>query len=613
MDHATVTLDGLDATVVIDRDRYGIPHVQATSLRDLFFGQGFATAADRGWHLEWDLRRAAGTLAAITGDRAHVVADCFARRARLMDVARAGYEALTADERLPLDAQAAGINAYLDRAAEVPLELRALGIDATQWRGVDTVAVFQIRHVLFATWQTKLWRARVLAAMGPDAVARFNREGSWGDTPVIVPAGVREALGELAAAGLLADHADVLGGLAELAPLGLQLSGSNCWVVSGSRTATGLPLLAGDPHRAFEVPNVYYQIRLSCPEAGIEAAGFSFPGVPGIQHFGQNRDVAWGVTNAGADYQDLYVERLPDAVTDRRSETVAVAGADSVALDCLLTGHGPIVVGDESLGVGLALASSGMVDPAGSLRCLLPLLRASTVEELDRAVQPWVEPLNNWVMADRHGTIGYRTTGSVPLRPAINTWLPVPGWVDTYDWTGVIPDAELPRQRDPDIGAIVTANQRVTDRSYRYTLGSDTYGPSRAQRIWDRLGDGQAFEASEMSAIHGDCVSVAGRRFAELCDHALLAGWDGAMDAASPAAALYATASRSAGARRRGGVARGAAHQPLRGLGTVGHRVCLPSSASMAPSMAGSPPTTHRCSPRGPRGAPTSPQRCRRR
>ncbi|MFN0025991.1 MAG: penicillin acylase family protein [Acidimicrobiales bacterium] len=562
-----VQLRGLNDEVTIERDRWGIPHVRAHTLADLFFGQGFATAADRSWHLEWDRRRAYGTLAAATGNNAHVVADAFARRARLGDVARRGYQQLTEAQRAPLDAHAAGINAYLDWAAasagSPPMELTHLGIGASRWEPQDAVAVFQIRHVLFATWQTKLWRARVLAALGPQAMIRFNREGTWGETPVIVPAGVRQAVGELAAAGLFAPGAagpgglsgsGVLDGLGALTPLGLNLSGSNCWVVNGSRTGHGSPIIVGDPHRALEVPNVYYQVRLSCPEEGVEAAGFSFPGVPGIQHFGQNGRVAWGVTNAMADYQDLYVERLPDAVTDRRVEQIEVAGADPVPVECLLSAHGPVVVGGSEMGVGLALASTGLVDPAGSLATLVPLLQARTVDELDRLLTDWVEPLNNWVMADRDGAIGYRTAGKVPVRPEVNTWLPVPGWDPTFNWSGMIPDNELPRQRDPDVEAIVTANQRITTRDYPHLLGSDCYGASRAQRIWDRLEEiplAASIEQNErggvgvgaaLAAIHGDTVSRAGLHFAALSGDELLARWDGSMDARSAAAALYATA-----------------------------------------------------------------------
>lgn len=538
-------LDGVDGTVRIERDRWGIPHVIAHTLRDLFFGQGYATAQDRSWHLEWDRRRAHGTLAAVTGQAAHAVGDAFSRRARLGDVAAAGYAALTDAQRLPLDAQAAGINAYHDQvragvAAPAP-ELRALGIEPGRWEPADAVATFQIRHVLFATWQTKLWRARVLAALGPDAVARFNREGTWGDTPVIVPAGVRAAVGELAAAGLFEGPA-ANDALAALQPLGLQLSGSNCWVVHGERTATGKPIVTGDPHRAFEVPNVYYQLRLTCPEQGIEAAGFSFPGVPAIQHFGQNAHLAWGVTNAMADYQDLYVERLPDAVIERRTELVQVAGGDDHHVECLLTRHGPVVVGGSEHGVGVALASTGMVDPAGSLRTLVPLLRARSIDELDEVLATWVEPLNNWVIAERNGDIGYRTTGRVPVRTAVNAWLPVPGWTTEHDWTGVIADAELPRQRNPAVGAVVTANQRVTDRDYPHLLGSDCYGSARAQRIWDRLGERRDLTGADLAAICGDTRNPAAERAIGLVAHPVLAGWDGAMDADSPAAALYAAA-----------------------------------------------------------------------
>ncbi len=541
---ATVHVSGTDGTIRIERDALGIPRVVASSLRDLYFGQGYATAEDRLWHLEWDRRRAHGRLAAVTGDPGHVIGDAFARRARLGDVAAAGYAALSGEDRLALDAHAEGINAALRTAhAEGRLgrELEELGIEMAPWDPADAVAVFQIRHVLFATWQTKLFRARLLAALGPHAVTRFNREGSAGDTPLIVPSGVRGAVGALHEAGLLQQPAGDAA-LDALQPLGMQLSGSNCWVVHGRRTTSGLPIVAGDPHRAYEVPNVYYQVRLSCPSEGIEAAGFSFPGVPGIQHFGQTDRLAWGVTNAMADYQDLYVERLDRAILDTRHEVVEVAGAEPVEVECLLSRHGPIIIGDRAAGVGVALASTGLTEPDGSLRALVPLLRAGTVEEADRALASWTEPLNNWVLADGDGTIGYRTTGRIPIRTDINAWLPVPGWVDDHDWRGTIADGDLPRQRNPDNGAIVTANHRIAGHDLPLRLGTDYYGPSRAQRIWDRLGERDRFDAASLGATCGDVVSVAGRRVATMVDHPVLSGWDGAMTIDSAAAALYATA-----------------------------------------------------------------------
>ncbi len=534
-------MEGLDGPVTIDRDEWGIPHVWATNLADLFFGQGFATAVDRLWHLEWDRRRALGTLAAVTGDAGHAVADGFARRARLADAAQRGYASLDAPTRGALDAHAAGINAYLSGVADRPLELRTLRVEPGPWEPWHAVAVFLVRHVTFATWQSKLWRARVLAAQGPTAVGRWNIEGFVGDTPVIVPPGARAAVGELDAAGLLSGG-PAAETIAALRPLGMQMSGSNCWALTGARTAAGRPLIAGDPHRPLEVPNVYYQVRLTCLVEGIEAAGFSFPGVPGIQHFGQNAFMAWGVTNAMADYQDLYVERLPDAVTDRRTETVEVAGGDPIEIECLTTRHGPVVVGGTEHGVGVALASTGLVEPAGSLRLIVPLLQTRSVAALDAALADWVEPLNNFVLADRQGAVGYRTAGKVPVRTAVNAWLPVPGWVTDHDWLGTIPDAELPRATNPAIGAVVTANQRVTERDYPHLLGTDAYGPGRAQRIWDRLGDRGDLDVADQVPIHTDTLTRAGLRFAALSGHPVLENWNGQMDAASAPAALYALA-----------------------------------------------------------------------
>lgn len=534
-----VTIDGLERSVRIRRDGHGIAHIEAATLADLFVGQGFATAQDRLWHLEWDRRRALGRSAELIGSPANAVTDAFHRRARLGDAARAGYAALDDETRAVLDAHAAGINAFVAATSARPVEFQALGVPDEPWEGWHAVAIFLVRHVTFATWQTKLWNARVLAAMGPAAVPCFRLEGGRGDTPLIVPPGVRDAVGALVDAGLF-DGADLAG----LEPLGLQQSGSNAWAVHGSRTASGRPLVAGDPHRPFELPNVYYQVHLVGP--GIDAAGFSFPGVPGVQHFAQTDRVAWAVTNAMADYQDLYVERLPAATTDRRVETVGVRDGDDVTVECLTTRHGPVVLGGTDHGVGVALASTGLVEPGGSLRAVLPMMRARTVHELDAALAAWVEPANNEVLADAEGRIAYRTAGRIPVRHPLNAVLPVPGDDPAHDWTGLVPDDALPRAVDPATGAIVTANQRVTTRDYPYLLNDDAAGPSRAERIWARLGDRVGLTGDDQAAIHTDTVTLPGRALAARlaavdADTArVLDGWDGAMDAGSAAAALVA-------------------------------------------------------------------------
>ncbi len=518
----------------IERDAFGIPHITADSIEDLFFGQGFATAQDRPWHLEYDRRRALGTLTAVTGSPAHAVADAFAHRARIADSARAGFDRLDHETRRICESHAAGINAAL---AVGPLSPAFDRFDAPRpqpFEGWHALATFIIRHLNFATWQKKLWNARVVAALGPAGLRAFHLGAQ--PVPLIVPSGVVELVRSLPAPEV------PRGWLEALEPLGLSLNGSNCWALSAERTVSGHPIVAGDPHRALEAPNVYYQIGLSCPSEGIDAAGIAFPGVPGAPHFGQNTHVAWGVTNSIADYQDLFIERLtePGTVIDRRVEIVEVRDGEPLAVDCLVTRHGPVVVGSSSTDVGLALAAAELTEAGGSIRSSLAQLRATSVDELDHALAGWIEPVNNFVLADR-ASIAYRTAGSIPVRTPVNAWLPVPGWLTDHDWLGTIPDASLPRERNPSAGFIVTANQQVVGAESPHVIHVNPESPDRAFRIWDRLADDHGRAVSDQAAIHTDRVHRGALRFAALAS-GRLTGWTGSMDVDSTEAALFALA-----------------------------------------------------------------------
>ncbi len=461
------------------------------------------------------------------------------------------------------NAHAAGVNAALING---PMSSAFARFDAPRpesFEGWHVLATFIIRHLNFATWQKKLWNARVVAALGPRGLRHFHLGRQA--VPLIVTSGVTEMVGAVGPTELPD------GWFEALEPLGLALSGSNCWAVAGDRTASGHPLIAGDPHRSLEAPNVYYQVGLSCPTEGIDAAGIAFPGIPGIPHFGQNARVAWGVTNAMADYQDLFIERLdaPGTVADRRVEDVEVRGGDSLKVECLVTRHGPIVVGSSETPVGLALAASELTHSGGSLAAVLPQLRATTVDDLDSALAAWVEPVNNFVLADR-STIAYRTAGSVPIRDPLNAWLPVPGWVTDHDWQGTIPDASLPREFAPQAGLVVTANQQIVGPTYPHLIHVNPESPDRASRIWERLGVHQKLTPDDQAAIHTDRVHRGAARFAQLAG-GRLAGWDGSMDVDSTEAALFALA-ESALVRRLAAV--------------------LPSSLSVNPFTTWEPPAT---------------------
>ncbi len=413
--------------------------------------------------------------------------------------------------------------------------------------------MFLVRHLAMGTYETKLWRSGLVAHLGAERAARL-----WPatadvtidpDDPVLVlAADVAAAMGSSEAAIGSVGHGETA-------------LGSNNLVIAASRTVTGAPILAGDPHRAIDLPNVYWQNHVTCPD--VDVVGLSFPGVPGFPHFGHNAEVAWCITHGMADDQDVFVEHLrPDgaggievrehdgwSTAEVRSETIQVRDDADVSVRCLETRRGPVVAGDET--VGLALRWTALAAPDTTADALVPMLRATSVDELDRALVPWVVPVNNLLMADRAGTIAYRMRGRLAVRPGDNGWTAVAGADPSRAWTGFVADADLPRWRDPDVGYLVTANNRISfDGPY---VSHDFAHPTRAARLGEQLGGSSHWDVDSVTALLGDTHSAVAARFAERIvaldrDHPaevaaqrLLEGWDHHMDAGSPAAAVYGT------------------------------------------------------------------------
>ena len=546
-------LRGLGARVEVWRDPEGVPHVRAASPRDAFLAQGFVHAQDRLWQMDYDRRRAHGRWAEYAGPAA-LAQDVQMRRFRLAASARADVAAASAETRAMLEAYAEGVNAFID-AGRWPAEYRLVGGEPEPWRPWDSCAVFKVRHVLMGLWQTKAWRGRLVRHLGAKRAAELC-PGTPPNPMLIVPPGVEYR-------GPAVDALEALGeGEGALPHLPEWENGSNNWAVAGSRTASGKPLVAGDPHRPLDTPNVYYQNHLACPEW--DAIGLSFAGVPGLPHFGHNAHVAWCVTHTGADYQDLYVERFdPDdarryehegrwLVAELSRETIRVRGADPVEVDVTVTCHGPVVLGEPRRGHALAFRYTATDRPNPTLESLLPMLRARSAGGLEAAQRPWVEPVNNLVFADVDGHIGYRTRGRLPVRSMANAWLPAPGWDGAHEWHGDVAFEEMPALRDPSAGFIATANARVTGPEYPHYIGLDYAGDSRTRRLVARLSGIQGATADDMAAIHADRVSIPARDFAAILrdvampDPAaerarqMLLGWDGAMERESAAATVYA-------------------------------------------------------------------------
>ena len=351
----------------IYRDAYGVPHIRATDVLDLAHGQGWATARDRSWQLEYQRRRATGTAAEVLGRAparvGHLGAADRDRRHRPAGLRRAGR----GDPRLRHGVRRGG-----QRRAR-PQRPRA----RPARRSSPTVGAVDAARDLPRPADPLRQRARQAVAP-PRARGARRRRGAAVPRP-----GLR---------------------------LGQQRLGGR-----RGRTASGKPLIAGDPHRTFESPGVYAQVRLSV-EGELDVFGFTFPGVPGVQHFAHAGDVAWAITNACADYQDICEESLDDVV-DGRQETIEVRGADPVTVEVLATERGPLFLVDRDRGRGLAVRDAPTVLGDLGFDALLPLLRARTVDDVDRALDAWVVPVNNVVIADRAARSGSGTpAGCRPCR-----------------------------------------------------------------------------------------------------------------------------------------------------------------------------------------------------
>lgn len=442
----------------VARDDHGIPQLWADTVDELAYLQGHNAATDRAWQLELDRWRAHGRLAQRLGPDG-VAWDRFARRVRLAAAARRCFARLEPEPRRWLSAYVDGVNAGLRYGAAGAPEFAATGTRAGRWRPWDPIGVFLLAHILFGSFANKLWRAHVTATLGPAAVDLFHT--------------------------------------------GQSSSGSNAWAVTGEHTRHGKPIIAGDPHRLLELPGVYQQVRLSCPE--FDVIGLAFPGVPGLPHFGHAGPVAWAITNAMADYQDLYRERLRrdgDRVLVRepsgwqrvptRRERIRVRGGADQYVEVIETPRGPVIDTDRRTGEALSLRTPSLADHDLGFAALLPLLRARRTSDVEAALRRWVEPVNSVLVADATGTVRWLVAGRVPVRDQACRRLPVPGWEPEYAWRGYAP---MP-SGDVAGWRVNANNHRAGDTA---ELGTDFAAPHRAERIEHLLATGSA-----PAAVHTD-------------------------------------------------------------------------------------------------------------
>lgn len=522
-----VALPGLSTPVEVIRDRWGIPHIYAQNEHDLFFAQGYVTAQDRLWQMEFNRRIGQGRLSEILGE-VTLDTDRFIRTLGWHRTAQVEAQQLDPETREMLEAYAAGVNAFTQTHRDVlPPEFAILGVDPEPWKPVDSLVWGKVMAWdLGGNWESELLRARLVGRLSEEAASQLMPAYPE-DMPLIVSPEVQSYR------GLNLDQLQArLRSLDAIVPRDPSF-GSNNWVIDGSLSATGMPLLANDPHLGIQLPSIWYEVHLVGGD--YKVSGISLPGVPGVI-IGHNRDIAWGFTNVEPDVQDLYLERINPADPNQYEyqgqwvdaqvveEVIRVKAQDPVREQVHFTRHGPIlsVVSDEireALSEETAVAFRWTaLEPNQLLRSILRLDKARNWEEFREALSDFAVPSQNVVYADREGNIGYQVPGWIPIRAARHNGLtPVPGWTGEYEWQGYIPYDELPRLFNPPSHYIVTANNKVVGDDYPYTLSLEWDPGFRAQRIIDLMSEkfaqGERLTIEDFQRIQADSYNLAAEAF----------------------------------------------------------------------------------------------------
>ncbi|MFO7631739.1 MAG: penicillin acylase family protein [Caldilinea sp.] len=556
--NGTVRVTGTDGPIEIVRDKAGVPHIYATTDHDAFYALGYVHAQDRLWQMEMNRRIGAGRLSEILGE-ATLSIDKFQRTMGYYRAALSDLEIIEPRSRQALEAYAAGVNQWLSEDHTLPPEFILLGATPAPWQPADSL-VWQkmMSWDLGGNYDLELLHQQLAQALGPERAAQLLPD--YPANGVTILAGIQ--IDTDATAALL----EIDRTLETDFGRGGRESGSNNWVIAGSRTETGMPILADDPHLATSIPSIWYLAEMQGDT--LHAIGSTFPGSPAIV-IGHNERMAWGVTNVGPDVQDLYVERINPANPNQYEvngawrdmevveELIVIDGEDEpLRWAARSTRHGPLISDVSDMGAPLALQWTALQPNDTTIDAFIGLNYAADWEEFVAAMEKYVTPSQSFVYADVDGNIGYYAPGAIPIRvDGHDGTLPVPGWASEYEWQGFIPFAELPHAYNPPEGYIATANNRVVDDAYPYLLGTDWAPPYRAERIAEMIeqmsSNGATISMDDVAAMQADRMSTQVRALLPFFlsvppkdDRqqqaiALLQNFDGEMHMESAAAAIY--------------------------------------------------------------------------
>ena len=524
--HQTAQIPGLSAPVRIAFDPDGIPHIQAATERDAAAALGFAHARDRMFQMEMMRRAASGRLSELAGP-ATLPMDRATRTLGVARAAEADYAALPDDTKSMLQAYANGVNAWIAAKGRFAApEFLVLGAPEP-WSPSDSLLWAKTMGLyLSGNWRAELQRMSLHGRLPQNMIDELWR----GDPPrrhaaSTQPPGLTQAATRLAA--ILPSFP---------APFTLPESASNEWAVDGTRSATGAPILAGDPHLAFGFPGIWYLARIDTPDATL--AGATAPGVPFLV-LGRNRSIAWTFTTTDADVQDIFIESDSEPLTTRE-ERIRVRGQPDENLTVRESRHGPIIsdlVGQKDVLLAVSMANLKPGDTAAT--GLLMLNRARSTQEAGAAAPVIASPIQNLLMADRT-TIARFTTGRIPIRRDGDGSAPVLG-DGSHDWIGWASGDELPHDVAPATGRLVNANERIAPPDFPVFLGRDWYGDWRAQRIKALLDTLPKATPADFARMQTDTASTFAAQMLPILRAAapsakVFDGWDGSMtmDATQP-------------------------------------------------------------------------------
>lgn len=497
----SLQLIGLQDEVTVAYDELGIPHIFANNDHDLYMAQGYVTAKDRLWQMEFQTHYAAGRLTEIVGEKA-LESDRYNRRMGAVYGAEKSLTGMMEDpkSKVALEAYSEGVNAYINQLSvrTLPVEYKLLGYQPELWTPLKSALFLKNMSFVLASGTDDLRMTNILRKYGKEVAEELFPNYPFEESPII-PTGTPQDFTPLPLPKAPADFVGM--GSMKAHPERDKGIGSNNWAVSGSKSASGLPLLANDPHLTLSLPSIWYQMQLVGP--GVNVYGATMPGTPNVIG-GFNRDIAWGVTNVGADIVDWYEVKFKDAKMNeywhdgqwkkitKRPESFIMKNGEIVRDTILFTHHGPIVYLDaekpfkKNIPTGHALRWIAH-DKSQELTTFYQLNRAKNYDDYVKALSFYSAPAQNFVFASNQGDIALWVNGKFPLKAKLQGKYILDGSDKTADWQGFIPHAHNPHVKNPSRGFVSSANQFSTDPSYPYYINWEFAPSERGRRINQRL------------------------------------------------------------------------------------------------------------------------------